>query len=142
MLSNLCQITATKTKILIFFIILPIFIMDVRISLLVSQISSILFYLLIASPRGPAKDVIIIVDDIWENKSWKETMELALLGNNRGSRIIITTQNSEVAIEIGDAVYKMQPLSHDNSKKLFYTRIFGDEGKCPDNLLSKITNNI
>ncbi|TVU23875.1 hypothetical protein EJB05_26260, partial [Eragrostis curvula] len=85
---------------------------------------------------------IIVIDDIWENKSWDETIELALVENNCGGRIIITTRNSQVATEISDEVYKMQPLSYENSKRLFCTRIFGDEVKFPDNLPDDVPNKI
>ncbi|TVU23898.1 hypothetical protein EJB05_26284, partial [Eragrostis curvula] len=43
----------------------------------------------------------IVIDDIWENESWEETIEWALLENS-GSRIIITTRNSTVAEKISD----------------------------------------
>ena len=49
--------------------------------------------------------------------------------NNNGSRVVKTTRNLEVAC--GDEVYQLGPLSHDNSKKLFYMRLFGGEDNCP-----------
>ena len=49
--------------------------------------------------------------------------------NNNGSRVVKTTRNLEVAC--GDEVYQLGPLSHDNSKKLFYMRLYGGEDKCP-----------
>ncbi|OEL18174.1 Disease resistance RPP13-like protein 4 [Dichanthelium oligosanthes] len=75
------------------------------------------------------KRYFIVIDDIWEKPSW-EIIKLVLVENNCGSRIITTTRNSEVAKETGE-VYKLQPLSYYHSRKLFYTRIFGGEGKCP-----------
>ncbi|TVU23874.1 hypothetical protein EJB05_26259, partial [Eragrostis curvula] len=85
------------------------------------------------------KRYFIVIDDLWENESWKEAIELAL-PENSGSRIIITTRNSTVAEKIGDEVYKIQPLSDDNSKKLFYARIFGDEKKCLNDQSDEISN--
>ncbi|XP_062181747.1 disease resistance protein RGA5-like isoform X2 [Phragmites australis] len=86
------------------------------------------------------KRYFIVIDDIWETQSW-EIIKLALVENNCGSRIIATTRKFEVAREAGE-VYKLQPLSCDDSKKLFYTRIFGGDGKCldnqPDEILDKI----
>ena len=80
----------------------------------------------------------IVVDDIWEMKSW-ETIKLALVENNSGSRIITTTQKVQVAT---GEIYTLQPLSYDNSRKLFYTRLFGGEGECPDNQLDEVSKKI
>ncbi|RLM68938.1 hypothetical protein C2845_PM17G14910 [Panicum miliaceum] len=46
------------------------------------------------------------------------------------SIIITTTRILDVAEKIGGC-YKLKPLTHESSKKLFYGRIFGSEGKCP-----------
>ncbi|CAM0149559.1 unnamed protein product [Urochloa decumbens] len=77
------------------------------------------------------KRYFIVIDDIWEARSW-EIIKLALVENNSGSRIIITTRKHEVAREAGGVVYKLQPLSDENSRKLFFTRIVGGESKSPN----------
>uniref|UniRef100_A0A0E0EFR2 Rx N-terminal domain-containing protein n=1 Tax=Oryza meridionalis TaxID=40149 RepID=A0A0E0EFR2_9ORYZ len=46
-------------------------------------------------------------------------------------RVVATTRIFEVAAYVSD-VYKMKPLSHEDSKKLLYTRIVGGEDKCLD----------
>ncbi|CAL4982522.1 unnamed protein product [Urochloa decumbens] len=76
------------------------------------------------------KRYFIVIDDVWEVASWK-AIKLALDQRNNGSRVIITTRNQEVASE--EEVYKLDPLSHDDSKRLFYIRLFGGESKCPAN---------
>nr|TKW22690.1 hypothetical protein SEVIR_4G244700v2 [Setaria viridis] len=84
------------------------------------------------------KRYLIVIDDVWETQSKKRIIDDVLTKNNKGSGIIITTRNSEVAT--GEVYkYKLQPLSDDNSKELFYARIFGGEDKCPDNQRQKVS---
>ncbi|CAN6382161.1 unnamed protein product [Urochloa humidicola] len=71
------------------------------------------------------KRYFIVMDDVWDTKSWG-TIKLALIENNIASRIIITTRTDEVAKEASE-VYKLQPLSKDNSRKLFFARLFSGE---------------
>ncbi|XP_066383733.1 putative disease resistance RPP13-like protein 3 [Miscanthus floridulus] len=75
------------------------------------------------------KRYFIVIDDVWDLESWK-AIRSALDKKSSGSRVVKTTRNLEVAC--GDEVYyKLDPLSHDNSKKLFYMRLYGGEDKCP-----------
>ena len=83
---------------------------------------------------------MIVIDDIWDT-STRDLIKNALPDCNCGSRIIATTRIAKVAKEVGD-VYNLQPLSDDNSEKLFYTRIFGGNGKCPDNQLTEVSKKI
>ncbi|XP_066342386.1 disease resistance protein RGA5-like [Miscanthus floridulus] len=70
----------------------------------------------------------IVVDDLWEKQSW-ETIKLAIDDDkNCEGRIIITTRKWEVA-QKADEVYELPPLPYDRSRKLFYSRIYGDERK-------------
>ncbi|XP_052136620.1 disease resistance protein RGA5-like isoform X3 [Oryza glaberrima] len=79
------------------------------------------------------KRYIVIIDDIWDESAWKY-IKCALVENNCGSRIITTTRSVNVAMsccsDIDGTVYKLKPLLHDDSKQLFYKRVFGSEHGC------------
>ncbi|OEL28993.1 putative disease resistance RPP13-like protein 3 [Dichanthelium oligosanthes] len=77
------------------------------------------------------KRYLIVIDDIWNSESW-QTIRDAMVDNNLGSRIITTTRKIEVAKQVG-TVYELQPLSYDDSKTLFYEKVFGNGGKYHDN---------
>ncbi|CAL4989023.1 unnamed protein product [Urochloa decumbens] len=86
------------------------------------------------------KRYFVVIDDIWEAQSW-ETIKLALLENNCGSRIVTTTRKFKVATEVGE-VYNIEPLADDESRKLLYTRIFGVEANNLDYLPDKVSDKI
>uniref|UniRef100_A0A0A9FR98 NB-ARC domain-containing protein n=1 Tax=Arundo donax TaxID=35708 RepID=A0A0A9FR98_ARUDO len=57
------------------------------------------------------KRYLIVIDDVWDAKPW-ETIKLALMNNNYGSRIITTTRSNAVASccsSQGGNVYQMKP---------------------------------
>ncbi|CAO2199923.1 unnamed protein product [Urochloa humidicola] len=89
------------------------------------------------------KRYIVVIDDVWEEKAW-EFIKLALPNNDLGSRIISTTRSVMVAKCFSSQVYEMEPLSFDDSKRLFLKRAFGSENSCyhhledvPDRILTK-----
>ncbi|RLM70064.1 putative disease resistance RPP13-like protein 3 isoform X1 [Panicum miliaceum] len=63
------------------------------------------------------KRYFIVIDDVWDTLSWG-TIKLALVENDSGSRIIITTRTHEVPEKL--------------MGKLFLARIFGGESKSSD----------
>ncbi|XP_066383362.1 disease resistance protein RGA5-like [Miscanthus floridulus] len=86
------------------------------------------------------KRYFIVIDDVWDVPTW-EAIKLSLVENNCVSKVITTTRKFDVANEAGD-VYKLKPLSDDDSMKLLYTRIFGAEGKYHDKEPEDVINKI
>ncbi|XP_039777663.1 disease resistance protein Pik-2-like isoform X2 [Panicum virgatum] len=94
------------------------------------------------------KRYFIVVDDIWDIAVWK-MIRCALPDNDVGYTIVTTTRISDVAEQAGGA-YKLKPLSSNNSRKLFFRRIFGNENKdnndeiekCPDDELAEVSERI
>ncbi|CAM0877582.1 unnamed protein product [Alopecurus aequalis] len=82
------------------------------------------------------KRYFVVIDDIWDTDAWK-IIKLAFMDTNCESRIITTTRNVDVAntcCSSGDLIHKMEPLSKGDSQRLFHTRIFGNEARCPSYL--------
>nr|UZM07846.1 Mla3d6 [synthetic construct] len=80
------------------------------------------------------KRYLVIIDDIWDEKLWEGINFAFSNRNNLGSRLITTTRIVSVSNSCcssdGDSVYQMEPLSVDDSRMLFYKRIFPDENAC------------
>jgi len=81
-----------------------------------------------------------VIDDLWKELPW-DTIKLALQDGNHGSKIIITTRNKAVAEHVGGGIYEIKPLPNDNSRELFYKRVFESADDCPPDL-SKVTGKI
>ena len=69
---------------------------------------------------------LIVIDDIRDISSWK-VIKCALVDNDCGSRII-TTSRVLGAVESGDEVGRLMPLSIDRSKELLYATLCGRKG--------------
>lgn len=70
----------------------------------------------------------IVIDDLWSKKAW-EIIKCSLVDKNVGSRIIVTTRNIDIAnfSSMGGEVYELDPLSHEDSRKLLCKRVFEEE---------------
>jgi len=79
------------------------------------------------------KRYLIVIDDIWDEKSWKP-IKCAFSKKSPGSRLITTTRIISVAqacCSSSDDIYRMEPLSQDVSRRLFNKRVFSHEKGCP-----------
>ncbi|OAY76937.1 Disease resistance protein RPM1 [Ananas comosus] len=91
------------------------------------------------------KKYLIVLDDIWSISAWK-SIQAALPDNNKGSRIIVTTRNKDVANSCcspypGSNIYEIKPLSEDDCRELFFRLVFRPNGTCPPEL-KRISNDI
>ncbi|RCV10326.1 hypothetical protein SETIT_2G103400v2 [Setaria italica] len=79
------------------------------------------------------REYISVVDDIWHSDPWK-IIGQALVRTSPGSIIIVTTRLKDVAESCcsshGGHVYDMRPLDNNDSRRLFFKRIFDSEDKC------------
>ncbi|VAH12500.1 unnamed protein product [Triticum turgidum subsp. durum] len=84
------------------------------------------------------KRYLIIIDDIWDESLWKNINVAFSNRNNLGSRLITTTRIFNVSESFcssaDDSIYQMEPLSIDDSRRLFYKRIFPGKSGCPNDL--------
>ncbi|XBJ28096.1 hypothetical protein VPH35_005252 [Triticum aestivum] len=76
------------------------------------------------------KRYLIIVDDMWDQSAWN-TISRAFPESANGSRVIITTRVESVASAAccsrPEFIYRMKPLNKQDSKKLFFGRVYGSE---------------
>lgn len=77
---------------------------------------------------------LIVIDDLWDTTVW-DILLCAFPDGNHSSRIITTTSVKNVAMtccsDWSDYGLMMEPLNMDDSRKLFFTRVFGSEDKFP-----------
>ncbi|MCH91141.1 NBS-containing resistance-like protein [Trifolium medium] len=93
-----------------------------------------------------SKRYLVLFDDVW-NEKFCDEFEHALIKNNKGSRIIVTTRMMHVAEYFKKKfhvhVHKLQPLSFKKAQELFCNNAFRSEplGQCPAEL-EDISNEI
>ncbi|KAG5013655.1 hypothetical protein JHK86_025916 [Glycine max] len=84
------------------------------------------------------KTYVVVFDDLWSRRFWND-IEFSLIDDKNGSRILITTRDTEVAqfsmknslIQL--RVHKLEPLSEEKSLELLCKNAFGYgfDGCCP-----------
>ncbi|XP_044980500.1 disease resistance protein RGA5-like isoform X3 [Hordeum vulgare subsp. vulgare] len=83
------------------------------------------------------KRYFIVIDDLWETKTW-DIVKSAFPDGNNYSRIITTAETDSVALECcgyqSDNILNMKPLGSHASAELFFSIVFGSEHRCPDQL--------
>ncbi|KAM3413311.1 hypothetical protein ACQJBY_004467 [Aegilops geniculata] len=83
------------------------------------------------------KRYLIVVDDVWDESTWK-TILCAFPEDFNGSRVIVTTRVEGVARAAchndRESIYKLEPLSEENSRRLLLNRVFGSVNDCPSEL--------
>ncbi|KAF7075769.1 hypothetical protein CFC21_080520 [Triticum aestivum] len=90
------------------------------------------------------KRYFIVIDDIWDVKTWN-VIKYALPMTGCDSVIITTTRMSDVACScrssIGGHIYNIRPLNMAHSRQLFHGRLFNSEEECPSSL-EKVSDQI
>uniref|UniRef100_R7W1R0 Disease resistance protein RPM1 n=1 Tax=Aegilops tauschii TaxID=37682 RepID=R7W1R0_AEGTA len=80
---------------------------------------------------------LVIIDYLWDVSAWS-IIKCAFPVNNLGSRLIVTTRIKNVAEACcfghHERILEMKPLSEEDSRKLFFNRIFFSEEACPGQL--------
>ncbi|CAM0874995.1 unnamed protein product [Alopecurus aequalis] len=83
------------------------------------------------------KRYLIVIDDIWSISTW-EVLKCVLPENNLCSRIITTTRIFDVATTCCSSfeghIYRIKPLSDEDSRSLFSKRVFHGEHNYPSHL--------
>ncbi|XBJ03030.1 hypothetical protein VPH35_022276 [Triticum aestivum] len=83
------------------------------------------------------KRYLVIIDDLWDVSAWN-IIKCAFPENNLGSRLIVTTRIKNVAEACcsghHEHILEMIPLNEQDSRKLFFGRIFGCEEACSGQL--------
>ena len=71
------------------------------------------------------KRYVVLFDDVWNETFWDD-VELAMIDDKNGSRIIITTREEKVAEFCKSCLlYRLQPLSEEKSLELLCKKAFG-----------------
>ncbi|KAL6655808.1 hypothetical protein ACP70R_006634 [Stipagrostis hirtigluma subsp. patula] len=90
------------------------------------------------------KRYLIVVDDLWDSSTW-DVIKSALPDGNSHSRVLTTTEFEDLALQSCDYdsnyIVKMKPLGEADSRKLFFSSVFGATHGCPPELRA-VSNDI
>ena len=79
----------------------------------------------------------IIIDDLWASSTW-DVVSRAFPDDKCCSRVLVTTESDGVAQicsgHNSNRIFKMEPLSDNESKKLFFRRFPGNQSKSNEQL--------
>ncbi|KAL7114577.1 hypothetical protein ACP275_04G129500 [Erythranthe tilingii] len=74
---------------------------------------------------------LIVMDDMWDIEAW-DMVNRFLPDNDNGSRILVTTRLSNLAVDFGySSPHKMEFLDEKESWDLLREKVFGKEDVCP-----------
>ncbi|KAF3632702.1 putative methyltransferase-like protein 5-like [Capsicum annuum] len=78
------------------------------------------------------KRYLVVIDDIWTTGAWDD-IKLCFPDCNKGSRILLTTRNVEVAeyASSGKPLYHMRLMNFDESWSLLYEKVFAKDSFPP-----------
>ncbi|KAF6992487.1 hypothetical protein CFC21_009472 [Triticum aestivum] len=89
---------------------------------------------------------LIVVDDVWDESAWN-IIKCAFPEVGNGSRVIVTTRVEVVAGAAcqndREGIYRLKPLSEENSRMLLLNRVFESEHGCPpqlEDIMAEILN--
>nr|UBY07282.1 NBS-LRR disease resistance protein [Dasypyrum villosum] len=92
------------------------------------------------------KRYLIVVDDVWDESAWN-IIKCAFPEEGNGSRVIVTTRVEDVAgvacQNDREGIYRLKPLSEENSRMLLLNRVFGSVHGCPaqlEDIMAEILN--
>ncbi|KAK4441014.1 putative late blight resistance proteinR1B-13 [Sesamum alatum] len=84
---------------------------------------------------------LIVMDDVWSNKAWDDLKQF-FPDNGNGSRVVVTTRLSNVAVLVGSHdPYSMDLLDEENCWNLLCEKVFA-QGGCPNPELEQIGKDI
>ncbi|KAF7077059.1 hypothetical protein CFC21_081648 [Triticum aestivum] len=81
------------------------------------------------------KRYLVLVDDLWDEPTWN-IISCAFPEHGNGSKVMVTTRLDDIALWACQndraCIYKMKPLKEQDSRQLFFNRVFGSKNDCPE----------